>query len=907
VPSSSTNSSNTDSLYYNTYHHNNYTYYGQGQTAKQRYQPHHHNAHYPNPYFDEEAFYHQQEPQGEFSADGKPTAIQPTQENETRKKLQLIGSRIYRKTNATTSTTTTPSNKAKLQSTQQQSTYGKRSYHTNVSFSSPGSINLARFFNTREDVRQQNVIVEYDDEFERKLAVITGPETFDENNNKWIIIDIHGMNKIVNSSQLTYQFSLDPSDKGFDIEDAKTMQLESDKMIEHLTDEDCDKMWRSFMQRKSVKITIKEASEYLFQSAQPTALYSAYRFLYKNPLYFKHTSNLNFECRSQREVEELKQMGSEERDSILQDKIFLLKITNRLLVTNEERGLFYKQLRNNTMKEIKAMRPDLELTRDLLELDEVKDKERISLFRQYALGMYTNLDGKKKIYEAFFKPLGADDHLQAFRVARDLKLFGTQNIHLLRSMEDEMCHMREREQFEQLVNNSKESILASVDPDSKIRRDLRHMRVYTIDEYPKTNEVDDGVSIEVKDGEYFIYVHIADVTRYLTHGSNIDLEAQKRVSSVYLPEGKFNMIPDALSVEILSLSDQKENYALTFSCKVNSDGSLSDWTVFPSSLSRVKKVDYSDADRIIDQSSPSEYYDDFKAMLHVANMRFRYRMGKGATPPNMSPKPKVYVEDSETNIIVDSTFEEQVGASRRLVQEFMIAANEIGGYYASKNDIAVPYRGTRTITLETPPALPQQDIEQLLSISTKVSEKEMSDIVIQSNNKFYPIAGVCINQSPKFHQGIGCATYVQVTSPIRRYSDLLVHYQIKAQMRGEQQPFTWDQVQDLLFSIEPTTRAITSLQRKSERFWLLKYFEQNLTKLSGKNNRYKALVLETKNNSTTTLDHELPYVSSLYLMDSAFKTSVKSTKNHEQGSFIHVRVSSVSPYNDEISFEEMSV
>ena len=418
---------------------------------------------------------------------------------------------------------------------------------------------MSRAFNTNQESSRtpQSIIVEYDDEFERKLAIITGPESSDENNNKWAIVDIHGINKVVNSNQLTYQFSNENSDKRFNLEDAKQMQSDSNGMITNLTSEDCDKLWKSFLQRKNVKITIKEASEHLFQSTDSTALYSAYRFLYKNPLYFKHTSNLNFECRSLREVEELKHMGSEEKESILLDKLFLLKITNRLLVTNEERSLFYKQLRNNIMKEIKAMRPDIEITRDTLELDEQKDSERLSLFRQYALGMYSNLESKKKIYEAFFKPLGADDHLQAFRVARDLKLFNTLNIHLLRSMEEDICHMKDEAKFKQIAQESKNSIISSSDPDSKIRRDMRHMTVFTIDEYPKTTEVDDGVSIEVRDGQYYMYVHIADVTRFIDQGSNIDKEAQRRVSSVYLPEAKFSMIASDFSENILSLSYSK--------------------------------------------------------------------------------------------------------------------------------------------------------------------------------------------------------------------------------------------------------------------------------------------------------------------------------------------------------------
>lgn len=908
-------STSTDAFNYKTYHYNNYAYI-QGQTSKQRYQPHHHNASLPNPYFDEDAFFLQQEPTiAEFStlspahtSSDDIISTQPTQQTDgTRKKLQYIGSRIYKKTSpAATTTSTTTESTSPSKRIRETNQIGKRAFHTINTFASPGSINLSRAF--KEETKQQNVIVEYDDEFERKLAVITGPESADEHNTKWVIIDVHGSNRVVNSNQLTYQFTSESSDQTFGIEDAKKLQTQSNAMLEKLTVEDCDSLWRSFLQRKSVKITIKEASEHLFQSTDSPSLYSAYRFLYKNPLYFKHTSNLNFECRSLREVEELKQMGSAEKETILNDKIFLLKIINRLLMTNEERALFYKQLRNNTMKEVKAMRPDLEITRDFIELDEVKDKERLSLFRQYALGMHANLDSKKRVYESFFKPLGADDHLQAFRVARDLKLFNTQNIHLLRSMENEMCHMRDEEVFDQMIRDTKETLLSSSDPDSKIRRDLRHMTVFTIDEYPKTTEVDDGVSVEEKNGEFYIYVHIADVTRFVKQGSNVDKEAQKRVSSIYLPERKFSMIASELSQDILSLSDAKENYSLTFSAKINNDGSLSEWTAFPAILGKVQKIDYSMADKIMAKSVPADpaIHDTLQTMLRVANMRFTYRMRRGATPPSLSPKPKVYVSNSEQNFEVDTTVEEQVSPSRRLVQEFMIAANEIGGYYALQHDIAVPYRGTRTVTMDFPP-LPDDEIDEILSLDTQMSEKQLCDLVIQSNNNFFPVAGVCINQSPKFHQGIGSATYVQVTSPIRRYSDLLVHYQLKAQMRGEKQPFTWDEMQEILFAIEPTTRCIASLQKKSERFWLLKYFEQNLTKNSSKNNNYRALVLESRSNSVTSLDpEELPFMLSLYLMESAFKTSVKSLTNRQAGEFMNVRVSSVSPYNDEITFEEIT-
>ncbi|KAL9648747.1 hypothetical protein ABK040_003683 [Willaertia magna] len=892
TPSSS---QNTDAYYYNTYHLNNYHYQG-GAT---RYQPHHHSPNAPNPYYDEEAFYLQQEQGGEYTTsnnnNNNEVDFNKQQESDyARKKLQFIGSRFYRKS----STSATRTNKIQRDNINNT----KRSFHTNVTFSTnntPSSMNLLKVFKIDEI---KNVIVEYDDEYERKLAVITGPETLDENNTKWNLIDIYGENKVINSSQLTYQFTID-SERGFNIEDIKQMQQESNKLISSISSEEYEKMWKIFLQRKSVKITIKEAAEYLFQSSCSTALYSAYRVLYKNALYFKHTSNLNFECRSLREVEELKQMGSEEKENILYDKIFLLKIINRLIITNEERSLFYKQLKNNIMKEIKAMRPEIEFTKESMELNENEDSERIKLFRSYALGMYNNLDTKKKIYEAYFKPLGADDHLQAFRVARDLQLFKTQNIHLLRSMEEEMPHVRDASKFKQTIKELKESILSSPDPDKMIRRDLRHLTVYTLDDYPLTTEIDDGVSIETINNDVYIYVHIADVSRYITPGTLLDKEAQRRVSSVYLPECKLSMIPAELSEDILSLSPDKENYTLTFRCKFNEDGSIADWDIFPAITGKIVKLDYVEADQILEQSTSSDVktYESLKTMLDIANKRFRFRLKRGANPPPITPKPKVKVTEEEKIIEVDTTLEEQASASRRLVAEFMIAANEIGGFYAAKHDIAVPYRGTRTTASGI--ITSEEEIDTLLNLNVHMSDKELANLMLKGSNGSLP-GGYCINQSPKFHQGIGTANYVQVTSPIRRYSDLLVHHQLKAQMRGEEPPYKWDDLQEVLFAIEPISRAITSLQKKSERFWLLKYFEHHLTKQSGKNNKYRALVLDSKRNSTS-FDNDMPYLSFLYLLDTAFRTTVKSNNKHAQGEFVNVRVASVSPYNDEISFEEI--
>merc|ERR1719483_337147 len=119
----------------------------------------------------------------------------------------------------------------------------------------------------------------------------------------------------------------------------------------------------------------------------------------------------------------------------------------------------------------------------------------------------------------------------------------------------------------------------SPDEDEAARRDLTGMLSLAIDD-PSTQEVDDAVSIEMLEGDkQRLWVHIADATRYITSGSALDNEAQRRLSSIYVPSGVVPMLPLSLGAGLLSLRPGVEACALSFGIMLHSDGGIAEGAV----------------------------------------------------------------------------------------------------------------------------------------------------------------------------------------------------------------------------------------------------------------------------------------------------------------------------------------
>jgi exoribonuclease-2 len=334
------------------------------------------------------------------------------------------------------------------------------------------------------------------------------------------------------------------------------------------------------------------------------------------------------------------------------------------------------------------------------------------------------------------------------------------------------------------------------------RLDLTHLKVYTIDD-ESTTEIDDGLSCEIlADGRQRLWVHIADPTRWLMPEDDLDLEARKRGSTVYLPTGMIPMFPEVLATGPMSLVQGKICCALSFGVVLDDTGAVEDYTIHPSLIKPTYRLTYEDVDEMLELGVQAE--PEIEAIANLAQKRKTWRYNQGAISINM-PEAMIKVKDDDISIDIleDSP-------SRQLVAEMMILAGEVAARYGQTHNIPLPFRG------QPQPELPPE--EELLQLPAGF-------VRFCALRRCMPKSEMSI--TPVRHAGLGLDTYTQATSPIRRYSDLLTHFQLKAHLRGEDLPFSAEQLKEVMMTVTTTTQELTMVERQTNRYYALEYLRRN--------------------------------------------------------------------------------
>lgn len=164
---------------------------------------------------------------------------------------------------------------------------------------------------------------------------------------------------------------------------------------------------------------------------------------------------------------------------------------------------------------------------------------------------------------------------------------------------------------------------------------------------------------------------------------------------------------------------------------------------------------------------------------------------------------KVQNEDDVTIELLDASF------SRSLVAEMMILAGEVAGKYCQEHNIPVAFRS------QPQPELPPEE-ELILLPAGPVRSSAI--------RRCMPKSGTGLSAAR--HASLGLETYTQVTSPIRRYTDLLAHFQIKAHLRGDELPFHRDKMQEIIFEVMSTSSEAVLVERQTNRYWSLQYLRK---------------------------------------------------------------------------------
>ena len=319
------------------------------------------------------------------------------------------------------------------------------------------------------------------------------------------------------------------------------------------------------------------------------------------------------------------------------------------------------------------------------------------------------------------------------------------------------------------------------------RIDLRNLKTITIDS-ESSKDLDDALSIEKQDDDnYKVYIHISDVSHFIELNSPLDIEARSRGNSTYLIDEVYNMFPEILSNNVISLNENTDRFAMTLLVHINNKGEVLSSEVFKSVINSNRKLSYDYVEDIIDKKCQDE---DWLMVLidnalTIKNLLYnRRKEGRGVEFDNQDIK--IVLNDDGIPI---EFYAEEKKQSMSIVEELMLLANSEIAKKLSKYDGAIyRYHGVpdeyRFNNFKILAHNKGYDLKELSDKSYDI--KEFVDRVRgkQEENLLIPVLLRSMTPSSysivnKSHFGLGLDYYTYFTSPIRRYADLLIHRIVK--------------------------------------------------------------------------------------------------------------------------------
>jgi exoribonuclease-2 len=315
------------------------------------------------------------------------------------------------------------------------------------------------------------------------------------------------------------------------------------------------------------------------------------------------------------------------------------------------------------------------------------------------------------------------------------------------------------------------------------RRDLTALPAYAIDD-EDNEDPDDAISL---DGER-IWVHVADVAALVTPDSEMDRDARSRGANLYLPERVIPMLPQAVT-DRLGLGLAPESPALSIGFRLSEQDEVGDIDLCLTRV-RVQRISYQQADQCLDQAP-------FAELLRLSR-RYRQRRRAAGAASIQLPEVKIRVKDQAVHIHPLPALE-----SREMVTDLMLMAGEAVARYCLEREIPLPYAS------QAPPDVPGEPRDMAAMYAYR--------------RQFKPTQ---VKTQPEPHAGLGLAVYSRSTSPLRRYSDLLTHQQLRAHLTGGEIMDT-HALGERLSQAEPGSIAIRKAERLSNGHWRLVYLRDH--------------------------------------------------------------------------------
>ena len=293
-------------------------------------------------------------------------------------------------------------------------------------------------------------------------------------------------------------------------------------------------------------------------------------------------------------------------------------------------------------------------------------------------------------------------------------------------------------------------------PGDEDRQDLTGLASLSIDD-AGTIEVDDALALEPRAaGGWRLWIHVADPTALLSVTNPLTMEACRRGCSAYLSHGAMPMFPESLAQGVFSLRPGQRCRALSFWVDLDEDdhAMAEGWT--PSWVRLCTAVTYNDVDDLLSMAPPEE-----DNLLELHRITRQLNQGRRATGALCLEQPEARFRPMAGGSVALEVLEPT--PARQLVAECMVLAGQIAGRYGQRHDLPLPYRGQTASPLPSP--------QELATLSPGAVRNGALKACLQRSST---------GTRPQPHFALGAPVYVQVTSPIRRFTDFLAHLQLKA-------------------------------------------------------------------------------------------------------------------------------
>ena len=378
------------------------------------------------------------------------------------------------------------------------------------------------------------------------------------------------------------------------------------------------------------------------------------------------------------------------------------------------------------------------------------------------------------------------------------------------------------------------------------RKDLRHLNIVTIDG-ADAKDLDDAVYVEKTDLGYKLYVSIADVSYYVKEGTELDTEALKRGNSIYLVDRVIPMLPRKLSNNLCSLNPHEDKLTFTVEIDFDARGKVIGNDFYKSVIKSKYRMTYTDVNKIFEGDEEliekySAVHKMFTEMLELSHIIRNTKKRRGSIDFEL-PEIKVVLDE---NKLVKKIEVRERGEAEKLIEDFMVAANEVVAEKLFWEEIPAIYR-----VHEDP------DKAKIAVLNESLAKfgyyiKNLEDLhpgkfqtIIEKTTGLpegYLIHKLILRamQRARYanknlgHFGLASKYYLHFTSPIRRYSDLVVHRMlgrsIERFMKEKEKAKYMSSFEVISTAISRTERIADKLEEDSVKIKLIEYMQDKIGK-----------------------------------------------------------------------------